>query len=114
MKKIKRYPSLKLSFIGLLLGVLAGCGGGDDGDIFGNNYESATHCVSQNSVASGVEITNTCSSTIIILTERNERLVIPAGSTHTATNVSFFTGYGACFSPNEPKLDSSNFSFSCI
>ena len=111
MKTIKFNSFVKLSFIGFLFGSLVGCGG-DDGNIFGFNFESATHCVSQRSVDAGIEITNTCSKTIIILTERNERLVIPAGGTHTATDVLFLTGYGACFSPNEPKLDGD--SFSCL
>ena len=113
MKRITPRSFVKLGVMATLMLLLTGCGGGDDGaDIFGNNFNSATHCVSQRSTSSGVELTNTCSSTIIILTERNERLVIPAGGTHTATNVGFFTGYGACFSPNEPKLDGST--FSCI
>ena len=92
--------------IGLLLGLLSGCGD-DDGGIFGG--ESALSCVATNDTPTGVEITNTCGDTIIVLANNGERLVIPPGDTHILTTVGGAFSLAACFSPAEPEFDGDSF-----
>ena len=99
---LKQY--IKCSKIIICAGVIAalsGCGGGDGG-IGGG--DPAVGCVQQsNSSASGVDLTNTCEDTIIVVSSGGGRLVVGPGETHRLNNVNFFDTFGACFSPSEPE-----------
>ncbi|MBX2878721.1 MAG: hypothetical protein KTR32_02255 [Granulosicoccus sp.] len=86
---------------------LSACGGDDEGGVFGT--ESALSCVERNTVEGGVDITNTCNSNIIVLTDSGERLVIPPNGTNRLVQVGASFLLAACFSPNEPEFDGNEF-----
>ena len=86
---------------------LTACSDDDDGGIFGT--ESALSCVERDTVEGGVDITNTCNSTIIVLTDSGERLVIQPNATNRLVRVGASFLLAACFSPNEPDFDDDEF-----
>jgi len=100
----------KAALAGVALLAVAACGDDDDGGIFGT--ESALSCVETTDVSGGVDVTNTCDSNIIVLTNSGERLVIPPDATNRLVTSGGFFSIAACFSPNEPEFDGST-SFTC-
>ncbi len=102
MKNLFNIISVTASIV--VLSFLTSCGGSSTS----SGGDSANGCVSTESVSSGINVTNTCSDTIIVVT-KNERLVIPAGETHKLLNVSFFNTYASCYSPHEPQLDGNEY-----
>ena len=100
----------KAALAGAVLLSVVACSDDDDGGIFGT--ESALSCVETTDVSGGVDVTNTCDSNIIVLTNNGERLVIPPGGTNRLVRSGGFFSIAACFSPNEPEFDGST-SFTC-
>lgn len=107
MSPVSPLHPLKTVLFGLLVLFVASCDGDSDGGIFGT--ESALSCVETSDVSGGVDVTNTCDSNIIILTDSRERLVISPGDTNRLVSSAGFFRIAACFSPNEPEFDGSEF-----
>ena len=109
----KSFPhSLKLVFISLLAAVLVGCGGSNS-DILGDNTGSAVHCVNQTSVTStAISLTNSCSDTVIVLTDLDVRFVIAGGQSVDIPTSQINGQFAACFSPNEPQFQNTSV-FTC-
>ncbi len=99
-----------VAFAALVL--VTGCGGGGGSGVSGGG-DPAVGCIEQTGAAGpGVEVTNTCGDTVILLSAQEERLVIAPGGTSRLVNSGVFIIFGACFSPSEPVNESAT-EFSC-
>ena len=101
----------KCSVVVLLLAGLGGCGGSDDGVNGGVSGDSALHCIQQTATTSGADVTNTCSSTVVVATTSGARVTIPPGETRAITR--FYAGIAACFSPYTPQINHEGATFIC-
>lgn len=99
----------KIALSGLLLCSIAltGCSSSSSS---GSSSDSANGCFSQDVQGSTVNITNTCDKTIVVKTTEGDRRVIAPGENQTLpAPTSSAARFAACFSPDEPKFDGSEF-----
>ncbi len=102
----------KYALVLMFASMLAACGGGD-GDVVGSsNTSSAVHCVSSSTSTTGATIFNSCSETVIVLTDVNARFVLTSGQSAFIPTAQMGSGFAACFSPNEPAFTGSGV-FTC-
>lgn len=69
---------------------------------------SATLCIDQTPHSNGIDITNQCSQTIVVVSDQKERLIIPPGDTHRLLKVA--RQIGSCFLPDQPQIEAGEFS----